>query len=991
MGRSRALCFCLLFLCGAPLAVKAQYLKPFALLRVIETDHFEIIYPPESEETARSLAAFADGAYRRISGLLGISLGRKVPVTLIPHTDEYNGYMNIVPYPHIILLDTPIDAGWTIFSNSLEGLFFHELAHGLSLSSRGAFFETLHRIFGGWVYPTELTAPLFMIEGAAVSFESLDGAGRANDPLARQKVRQDIYENKFLSPFQASGVSNEPEARGAYYEYGGLFSRYLQENYGMDKYALLWQSMGKSVRLSLFFYKHGFYNAFQKIYGLDLRDVWEDFRKSLVLENIENNSSGLVRKGLPLKFPGAYTRINGLAAAGGRIFMLDGSGREAAVYNPAGGKTEKRIPMGINAYDITASANGERVLVSSYSRNGQRAEAAVTEYRVKSGLPLRVWKDLYRGSYFRDGVVGLSSDRHINLIVFRSGTGRKDSRNETVLLRGSAELALSDPRPLDDTWIAFIAGRRGRRELCLYNFDTRRIYRAVSDLEDDGERWRYIRYLQVSGGKLLFAYNHDDRMYKLGVADPSGLTPSGEGSVLQALFAGRDFSGAVSMPVMTEGSIYYRGAFSRESRLMRYPEAETALTGRRAALRLELWDPAPPEERAPGRAEALTEAGGSRGAARPGGAAGETPPGKLYFPLKYYNPLLFWLPLPLVKDTRDGLSLEGGGVLSFLMDPAELNQVFLRALADVPSKMADTELIWTNQTLGFPLRFFFKDGVDKTEYRDLRITEISLTGAFSRGLDIAGLSIGLMPGFHVSFSAWDDLRGFGAYSWKYNGKPAYTFQLGTVISNLYRFSWETFGRGFQLDNYARLAVHDQSFEKEYRYPGYSGMLRMAFEPFFPARLGFYGAWDEFGVNLKGHSAAALIFADLAPSEYHSVYFNRLKWLAGAEAESLLFSLKIQHHLSHLYLNRIFGTVAYRAALYDGSSVSYPRGEALGEKLRLTQSLIFRFNLDTASIFVTSIPVRFTPVFLIGFRLTNDRSGPDPQSLLWFNFSYKLEY
>jgi hypothetical protein len=984
-----AACFCLLLFYGAPFGVKAQYLKPFSPLRVIETGHFEIVYPPESEDTARSLAGFADDAYRRISGLLGISLGWKIPVTLIPHTDEYNGYMSIAPYSHIIILETPMDTGWTTFTNTLEGLFIHELTHGISLNSRGGFFEALHRVFGGWVYPTELTAPLFMMEGAAVSFESLDGTGRANDPLTRQKLRQDIYEDQFLSPFQVSGVSSKPGAQGAYYEYGGLFSRYLQERYGMEKYARLWQSMGKSVHISLFFYNHGFYNAFRKVYALDLREAWEDFRKSLALENIEDNSPGLVGKGLPPRFPGTYTQISGLAAAGGRVFMLEKYGRRLAVYNPATGKTEKKIPMDTSAYDIAVSACADRILVSSYARSGQRAEATVTEYSAKTGLPGRVWRDLYRGSFFRDGVIGLSSGRHINSLVFRSGTGEKDPHNETVLLPGTAELVFSDPRPLDNSWIAFTVSRRGRRELGFYHFDTRRVYRAVSDLEDDGERWRYIRYLQVSGGKLLFAYNHDDRMYKLGVLDPSGLAPGGEGGVLEALFAERDFSGAVSLPVFAGGSIYYRGSFSQESRLMRYPEAEMALTGRRAVIRLEPWDPAPAErgEEAGVQAQALIpvpvpvpEEGGSL-----------RQPGKLYFPLKYYNPLLFWLPLPLVKNTRDGISLDGGGVLTLIMDPAEINQVLLRALMDVPAKMADTELTWTNQTLGFPLRFTFTDGVDKTEYKDRRVTETSVAGGFSHSLGVTGLRGGLTPGFHVSFTAWDDLGGSGAYSWEYNDDPIYTFQLGTTISNFSRFPWETFGNGFQLDNYVRMAVYDRDFEGDYRYPGYAGMFRTAFEPLFPARLGFYGAWDKFGINLKGQSSATLIFADLAPSEYHSSYFNRVDWLAGMEAEALLFSFNIQRHLSHVYFNRIFGTIAYRAALYDDSAVYYPRGNALGENFRLTQSLILRLNLDTANAFVTSIPIRFTPVFLTGIRLTNNGRGPDAQELFWINFSYKLEY
>jgi hypothetical protein len=890
--------------------------------------------------------------------------------------------MNTAPYSHIVLFDTPPDPEWIDFTNNLEGLFIHELTHAVSMNSRGRFFDALHRVFGGWAHPTELTAPFFMMEGAAVSFESLDGTGRANNPLVRQKLRQDIYEDKFLSPFQVSGVSELPGAQGAYYEYGGLFSRYLQQNYGMEKYAQLWQTMGKSIHVSLFFYNHGFYNAFRTTYALDLREVWEEFRQDLALENIEDNSAGLVRKGLPPQFPGTYRQISGIAAAEGRLFMLDDYGRQLVVYNPAAEKTEKIIPMGTNAYGIEASADAQRILVSSYSLSGGRAEAVVTEHRTGSGLPGRVWRDLYQGAYFRDGVIGLSSDRHINSLVFRSGPGGKNSPGETVLLRGSAELVFSSPRPLNDSWIAFIASRRGRRELGLYHFDTRQVYRVATDLADDGERWRYIHTLRVSEGKLLFTYNHDDRMYKLGVIDPSGLGQSGEDSVLWALFAERDFSGAVSLPVMADGAVYYRGTFSDESRLMRYPEAGAALTGQRARVTLEPWDPVVAETGALSAADALS-------GDETGPIAADS--GKWYFPLKYYNPLLFWLPIPLINETREGTSLEGGGILTLIMDPAAINRVFLQTALSVPSEMMDTELTWTNQSLGFPLQFDFKDKVNKIEYKDRRVTEASVAGLFSHSLGVLGLSGSLMPGFGVTFTAWDDLRGSGAYSWEYNDDPIYTFQFGTGISKLHRFPWETFGHGFSLNNYARLAVFDKDFERKYSYFGYTGILQTAFEPLFPARIRFYGAWDEYGLNLRGQSSADLVFKDIASSEYHTVYFNRVKWIAGGEAELLFFSFDIQLSLSHLYFNRLFGTLAYRAALYDASEVYYPKGSPLGENLRLTQSLIFRFKLATTNILITPIPIRFTPEFLSGFRLTNTNNGPDAQNDYWFGFSYKLEY
>ncbi|MDR0597594.1 MAG: hypothetical protein LBG14_03715, partial [Treponema sp.] len=88
-----------LFACSVLAAAGAQTFKPFTALRVIQTERFDIIFPPESERSARILAAKADGIYDRVSGLLGISLDRRVPVSITPHTEQFNGYMNPVPYP----------------------------------------------------------------------------------------------------------------------------------------------------------------------------------------------------------------------------------------------------------------------------------------------------------------------------------------------------------------------------------------------------------------------------------------------------------------------------------------------------------------------------------------------------------------------------------------------------------------------------------------------------------------------------------------------------------------------------------------------------------------------------------------------------------------------------------------------------------------------------------------------------------------------------
>ncbi|MDR1903983.1 MAG: hypothetical protein LBQ88_17070, partial [Treponema sp.] len=701
--RAAFLLFVCCFLCAASL--EAQWRQPFPSLRVIKTSHFEIVYPPESERTAQTLAGFADRVYDQVSGILGIRVRGRIPVTITPYTDSFNGYANPVPYPHIVLFDTPMsieDMG--AYTNSLEGLFLHELTHIISLSSRSPWIENLHKAFGGWVFPAIFTAPGFMVEGVTVSLESLDGTGRANDPLIKEGLSQAVHENAFLTPMQASGLYDLPHIANGSYHYGGYFSAYLQRQYGMEKYAELWGAMGSGKnRLSFRVYNAGYYALFRTVYGRPFSEVWDEFRESLRIPGIEENPE-------PRIYDGAFRRkalLTAVDAGGGKVFAVDRIAGKLISYDPVAG--EARNVMNVDrqgVYDLAASSGGERLLVSSYRTAGSlnytfdEKRAVVTEYDTRRGRKTgRVWKGLYNGRYFRDGVIGIGSDLHNNSIVYRA-----DSNKEEVLLRGTEELLYSNPAPLNDTWIAFTAAKRGIRELCLYNYETGEVYTFTSGLEDDESRWKYLRELGFHEGWILFSYDHDGRMYKLGMADP-GEFLNGNAETVEAFFSERDFSGGVFQPVMADGAIYYRGAFASHDALMKFPEKDSSLSGVRVSLSLKPWDR---EER---RAAGLPETPGpdAEAAAVPQAAfapADSVPPSTRFWGVKYLNPFKFWIPYPLFRldpNTGFGITVNGPSVFSMMMDPTDTNQIMLNAAMDIPYLMGDLSLTWLNLALGFPL------------------------------------------------------------------------------------------------------------------------------------------------------------------------------------------------------------------------------------------------------------------------------------------------
>ena len=924
-------------------SAEAQLFRPFTSFRVIQTEQFDIIFPPESESSARHLASFADRVYKELSSLLGISLPRRIPVTFAPHTGLFNAYYRSMPGSHIVLFDTPKDVEWTTFSNNLKGVFVHELAHAVSLSTRRPFFQSLYRIFGNWVRPTFINAPSFMVEGVAVSFESLPfdgsyGFGRANDPRTRQYIRQAIHEGKFPTPFQVSGMYDIP-AHGTHYDYGGLFSAWLLQTFGMEKYAELWQTMGRRFgSFSFNVHRSGFYNLFERVYGIGFMDAWNAFGASLALDGLETNGNEI----LPQRYRFFSERndfLRGLASSGDNLHFIDsGRNRGRNIVRTLNTQTweTSSFNAGFLLYDIDAAACGTALLLSGYrllpSAGGlsSRILPVVSEYSINGRRTGRTIQGLYRGRYFRNGVIGLRSELHNNLIVFEDFYG-----NSRVLFRGNSELMFSGPQPVDEQRIAFIVSRRGIRELWLYNYVSGELFRF--ETPDIGmEYWngvcwmRYARNLRVSEGKLFFSHNPNDRMFKLGMINLN---------TMEAVFSSRDFSGGVFQPVSLNGSIYYIGAFASGDRLLRFPETAALLSGKKSRVNLIPIDFQNYNTFSP----PLYQGSSSR-----------------YFSLRHISPLQLWLPLPLIRTAGSGLDnfssrLDGGGFFSMMSDPTDRNFITIIAYADIRYQMAmiDT-LAWQNTSLGIPLTLSFFDRVVDHGNAPFRHTGGSLGSAFqwSMGQWIYGLS------FRGSYS------GIARYE---AGKMAYQWERST---NNFSVS-----AGFFLSNrVVSLQLGGISFANNFQ-PRIDGVFRANTDTRFPLHLTLFGAYDRRGMDLHGvsNSYGAPLITGVALNEFAHPAGLSFYWLGGGELALGIFSFEIQRNLSHLYFNRLFGTLAIRNQIFD--SQGHPAAEGIRiNDLHLLQSLAFRLTAKTSFFPIVRLPVSIEPYFIGAWKFSNTITG-----------------
>ena len=964
--------FILLLFMFSSILLEAQLYKPFTSFQVIKTDYFDIIFPSESETTARLLASYADRVYEQMSSLFGIKIPGRVPVTFAPHTDMFNGYYSFSPYPSIVLFDTPMDLEWTNFSNSLEGLFLHELTHAVSLNTRGPFLRVVRNIFGNWVTPAAINAPVFMVEGVTVAMESASGFGRANDPLTRQKVRQAIHEGKFLTPFQVSGVYDSPNQSGIFYQYGGLFSFWLIQTYGMEKYTELWQAMGKKFHVSFFVYRSGYYRIFKDVYGIDFLDAWDAFGASLALSGLDENTDEL----FPVQFrffSESRSSVSALAAGKKDIYILDSHVDKIIVYDT---QTERIRDFNANSffsYDIDVSSDNTTLLVSGYHLTDERYRAVVTEQRADSGRKTgRTIRGLYKARYFREGVIGIRSQLHNNYIVYEDFNGSSE-----ILFHGSEELIFSGPQALDDERIAFIVARNGERELMLFNYVSKELFR-IENIADDNESpdvflWRYMRGLNVSEGKLIFSHNIDDRMYKLASVDVDKM---------RAVFSNRDFSGGVFNPVSADNTVYYSGAFFSGDGFLRFPEPYDSITGTVISINLvkqnsadygyvfninndeialpdTVFDPVSRD------GIALRFPASEQQILKP------TP----YIGILYLNPFKFWLPLPLLRlniaadDLK--LSLDGGGIFTLMADPTDRNFFMILAYADITCGMAMVEqFFWQSTVPGFPMTMEFSDRVisnsDNDPYRD---TRVKLNGSFTRypGRWGYGLSLGVS---YVRNAV--DNGSSSAYEWE-EIASAFFLNAGITFSNLQRSKYEIFGNGLSLSLTGSSFVWHSNI-KEFK-PRVEGIFRASAETRFPLNLTLYGAYDSIGMNLHGASGTygKPAFDSFASKEYLQPDGLGLIWLAGGEASVGIFSIEIQNNLSHAYFNRFFAYLTLRNVLFDSQGLTNAEGIEFHD-IRLAQSLVLNFKLVSAFLPTKSAPIFIEPHIWGAWKFSNTIIG-----------------
>lgn len=359
-------------------------------LNVISTTWFRIIYADESSPTAALIAEHADRMFEEVTAQLGPSFKSPVPVYITTDQQVLNAYFSPLPYNRIVLFDTaPLDGQLGGFRDTILAVFYHELVHAVSLNIRSPFMHFVSGIIGDIVsVNSAITMPLSFIEGVTVSLESADGAGRLNDPLAMHVLYQDRIEDRFPNWKEAAGARDVWPGATTSYLYGGAFSAWLQQTYGMERYAQLWQRGGAFNPFTSYLQVR-----FYQVYGRHIGDAWNEFHESIPVPEPLEQAPEIVQGTIPGVILALAHGPDGIAWADANtasVWFLGPNGQRRRLF--AGDRSLHRLDF---------SPDGQFLLVSAAALTGsdQRLQVRIFDIAARRFLP-EIYPDVRDAVFF---------------------------------------------------------------------------------------------------------------------------------------------------------------------------------------------------------------------------------------------------------------------------------------------------------------------------------------------------------------------------------------------------------------------------------------------------------------------------------------------------------------------------------------------------------------------------------------------------------------
>ncbi len=536
---------------------------------VISTNHFEIIFPKESAQTANFIAEHADSLYERAKGEVGYQKDFVIPLIISPDSSVLSVEYTSTPYNRIVIFDAVADGKQiqTVHNyieetvdeegggSVLLALLYKEIFEAISCSVRSPFNEYVSKLaFGDPYKPIELINLPFSFVGAYSDLAS----GAANDRYFQQLLIQAKIEDRFPSWFQTAAIRDIHPGNDLCYAAATGFAAYLMNSRGLEKYIEFWNECGK-------LHPYFFNGIFYKVYGKLLRDVWKEFEEALPLpENqaqlqaIESLSSEVSENDRQ----GAFENI--LYTSYG-IVWYDSIRHEVDIFdNSSSFQIRQLLFIADNIEKLSLSPDG-RYLTASFTRGKSRPEfkenlTRIFDLKKRSFLEQKL--NLRDATFISsvDGspaIAGLTEKDKCPLLQIYSFEEEKD--NGTLLFEKSFSRASSI--------FSLSAGKEGCLSYILSDAEGSRLvieepflhkYSAWTIAAEDGKQIAPF-FMQYINAEDLYSFSYypeeEGALVRSGYVSLSQTET--EGQEQKVYLQNCDISGGVYYPVFAAGRLYY--------------------------------------------------------------------------------------------------------------------------------------------------------------------------------------------------------------------------------------------------------------------------------------------------------------------------------------------------------------------------------------------------------------------------------------------------
>ena len=562
----KAFSFLFLFLSLLPLWSHEGSMAGAGKLRVSQTKYFDIIYGEKNLQTAEILYENADAVFEELAAAYGIEPYFRMPVVITATVQQFNAYYSDSPFNRIVIYDTAQIEDLAVFSQTLLSTFTHELTHALTYNLKSKGMIIASKIFGDVISGHYITVTNGMAEGATVSYESSGGEGRLNDPYILQMLRQAKLEGQFPSYSDVKGASDS-YPRNSFYYFNGAFAEYLQQNYGMQKYAEFWYRCINVKNITTA-------GAFKKTYGIKLNKAWKAFEEALEIPEVAGADP--IATGQAIDFfdntKGTYSIENNsgsiyknLCVSSTGFAYFDDSCN--AVYFVPKGQDEKPQRLFFQDYldSINFSSDGRFLVVSYYNAVAATIKhcAKLYDFKYKKIISLKGTNYVCPTVIFTNGHYYFVSQQYesqkYSIVVEELNTDSQVSLwGNTVVHTFDIEQVPSDFTDLGNGQFAFILKSALDYSICISDVS----FSQIKEYPVPKENLK-LRDLSASSNKLLFSWATKDTFPRLGYLD---LT-NGDYFLMQ-----ENISGGVYSPVEVNGHIYYTAQFYKQNRLLELAE-----------------------------------------------------------------------------------------------------------------------------------------------------------------------------------------------------------------------------------------------------------------------------------------------------------------------------------------------------------------------------------------------------------------------------------